>query len=114
MSQPVLIKVYGAFAPASDKLQNGLDAVASLGMGTHTEGEAVSRLGEWLRISFEGIWFPLDELKTFLESFSGAALRGKLDYLDLENWRLTRLEFLNGELRVSSAPLNNVLDYSGF
>ena len=39
--------------------------------------------------------------------------QGKLDVLDLENWRLTRHLFDQGRIRSSSAPLNNVLDYSG-
>ena len=41
------------------------------------------------------------------------AMQGKLDYLDLENWRLTRYRLEAGEMRQSTAPLNNVLAFSG-
>ena len=42
-----------------------------------------------------------------------AAQKAEQDLLDLENWRLTRHLFDQGRIRSSSAPLNNVLDYSG-
>ena len=114
MTQPVLIKVYGAFSPASEKLRLGLGKICGQAIGTHTEGMPVSLSGNWLAISFEGVWFPVDDLQAFLEKYAESPLRGKIDFLDLENWRLTRLEFADGRLRKSSAPLNNVLDYSGF
>ena len=40
-------------------------------------------------------------------------MQGKLDVLDMDGWRLTRHVFTGGQVKSSSAPLNNVLDYSG-
>ena len=65
------------------------------------------------RVSFEGVYFPVDEVLAALARHLRPEHQGKLDVLDLENWRLTRHLFDQGRIRSSSAPLNNVLDYSG-
>lgn len=112
----MLVKVYGAFMPAVEPFVSELAAICSQALGDRQEADSspVELSGNMVRISFEGIWFPVDEVRKLLEHNSNAGLDGKLDVLDLEAWRLIRMEFREGLFRESSAPLNNVLDYSGF
>lgn len=114
MTQPVLIKAYGSFTPAKEAFCAEMSALCGLSIGESGEdGVPVARVADgYLLISFEGIWFPVDEIRLLLGRQTG--LSGKLDVLDLENWRLERMEFRDGVFRQSTAPLNNVLDYSGF
>lgn len=100
----ILVKVYGNIYPAGSDMLRSLQALC---------GEAVELEGDLLRLSFEGIWFPLEDVLEALRSRLTPACQGKLDYLDLEAWTLTRHIFTGTEITISSAPLNNVLDYSG-
>lgn len=110
MSQPVLLKVYGNLWPAPQGAIDKLRPVLAMSMPDPALADWEDNL---LRIFFEGIYFPLEECLAVIENLLTQDIRGKLDYLDLENWRLTRHIFQNGKISTSSAPLNNVLDYSG-
>lgn len=66
-----------------------------------------------LSLSFEGFYFPIDEFRRVLQEPFQGDLSGKLDYIDLENWRLTRTVFNVDGAKTSSASLNHVLEYSG-
>lgn len=112
MSQPVLLKVYGNFFPANNLLFQQLTRICASAVSQ--EQAVVFLEGDLLRISFEGIYFPMDEVLGVFQDFFTPEGRGKLDYLDLENWRMTRYLFKDGKISSSSTPLNNVLDYSGF
>lgn len=111
MSQPVLIKIYGSLFPASEPLATAFKKVCAQGLPADTHVATLD--GQLLRISFEGIYMPLDELDQLWRSLAGSEASGKLDILDLEAWRLMRYTLADGQVNVSSAPLNNVLDYSG-
>lgn len=115
MSQPVLLKVYGSLYPASESDRKALALACSSRMpqGSAGEEDAVVLEGDLLRISFEGLFFPADELLAAIAGRLGPEQKGKLDVLDLEAWRLERHVFANGRISQSSAPLNNVLDFSG-
>lgn len=56
----------------------------------------------------------MDELYALLQTRLDAAMSGKVDYLDLENWEMTRYLFSDGNISRKCVPLNHVLDYSGF
>ncbi|MDE5878415.1 MAG: hypothetical protein K2G99_00035 [Desulfovibrio sp.] len=112
MSQPVLLKVYGNLFPATKADLEAL-TTASAGRVPGGPGEAVSLDGDLLRISFEGLYFPVDEVLEALAGRLGPGQQGKLDVLDLEAWRLTRHIFESGRITSREAPLNNVLDFSG-
>lgn len=114
MSQPVLVKAYGAFANMPPDLRGELTELCSQAIGPDLEEKPAHFSDGLLRVSFEGIWFPADEIRQLLEGRDGQGIEGKLDILDIENWRMTRLQYLQGGLNVSTVPLNNVLDYSGF
>jgi hypothetical protein len=109
-----LVKVYAAFHPADNAC---LEAVAPAGQNALGNEDWLSLERGMLRISFEGLCFPLDDTLRALESCLGADASGKLDYLDLESWELTRCEYpaQNGRTGFtrSSRGLNHVLAYSG-
>ena len=112
MSQPVLVKVYGGFRPATREFH---DALASALPGAiPAEHIGLELDGEMCVLSFEGVYFPLEEVLAAISRHAGRDASGRLDYLDLENWRLVRHELAAGELSRHEADLNHVLDYSGF
>ncbi|MDE7240326.1 hypothetical protein [Desulfovibrio sp.] len=112
MSQPVLLKVYGNLYPADAADLEALDR-ASAGCVQEGADEAVTLERDLLRISFEGLFFPVDDVLEAFAAILRPGQKGKLDVLDLEGWRLTRHQFADGRITSRSAPLNNVLDFSG-
>lgn len=119
MSQPVLIKLYGNLSPVLVNLANELIACAAGAMGETTPSEIIDYDGTLLRISFEGIYFPVEEVIALIEEYRKRPLAqeeipcGKLDELDLENWMLKRYLIEKERIIIKKSPLNNVLDYSG-
>lgn len=107
-----LVKAYGHVYPAGSPLEDALRAALREALPDNDDVPLLERDGDMLRISFEGSYFPEEEVVAVLRAAPGT-LRGKLDVLDLERWRLTRHAFRDGILHTSAAPLNNVLDYSG-
>ena len=108
---PVQIKVYGAFSPVGEDVAA---RVAAAGNGAVGQDEPwLLREGDLLRISFEGIWFPWEDVWDALRETLDPAARGKLDVLDLDAWTLTRHTLDERGFHVSTRPLNHVLDYSG-
>ena len=114
MSQPVLLKVYATFAPVSPALLSEAGAACANALGVEgDQGPFVYGEGDALRVSFEGIHFPVDDMLPILEKAVALGASGKLDVLDMENWLLTRHEARNGRLERHTVPLNHVLDHSG-
>ena len=112
--QPVLLKIYGSLYPATPAQAASLKKIAERGLSSCQETPPVSLEGDLLKISFEGIYFPVDDFMNEIKKFLTSDQQGKVDVLDLEAWTLGRHQFADGEIISSSAPLNNVLDYSGF
>lgn len=112
MSQPTLIKAYGGFKPASPALAHALED--ELGKAIPGENANISCTGDMCVLSFEGIYFPLDEILGAIAEYSTPMTGGRLDVLDMENWRLYRHEIAGGKIDVHENSLDNVLDYSGF
>lgn len=113
MARMPLCKVYGHIYPFSEALYGALETAMKDCMGQESAEPALVREGDMARVSFEGIYFPEEAAIEAVRAHLTPAMRGKLDCLDLENWRLTRYRFEGGAVRASSAPLNNVLDFSG-
>lgn len=112
VSQPVLLKVYGGFKPASTALCAALAQIAASALPA--ENACVNLAGDLCSLSFEGIYFPIEEALTAIREHADAKTDGRLDVLDLENWTLCRHEIGGGKISTHSQGLNNVLDYSGF
>lgn len=112
MSQPVLLKVYGNLFPADEADFTALARAAASCVGEGADGP-VTLTGDLLRISFEGLYFPVEDVLEAVAARLSPQQQGKLDVLDLEAWRLTRHLFAKGRISSRAAPLNNVLDFSG-
>ncbi len=115
MSQPILLKVYAAFAPATQEDFQKLSKACSSCIAAEDDHDPfVTFLNGMLRISFEGIYFPLDDVEPVIQDLAKNKAAGKMDVLDMENWRMTRYQAKgDGRLEIRSAPLNSVMDYSG-
>lgn len=109
----IIVKVYGAFHPADESC---FAAIAKAGR------DAVGQVEPWLffengliRIAFEGLYFPAEEVLEALKSALPEEAQGRLDYLDLEAWTLTRHVLRPGGDFIAPATrsLNHVLDHAG-
>ncbi len=107
----IFIKIYGAFHPVPLSVDEALTTLRKQVIG---DEEYFFRTNDMINISYEGIWFPLEDALKALGETLPVSATGKLDVLDLEDWTLTRHVWENGEF-VSSRPrdLNTILDYSG-
>lgn len=112
MSQPVLIKVYGNLFPADEAILQALLPIASL--ASPQESAPIILEGDLLLISFEGVYFPLEDLVECLKGLLKSGMEGKIDFLDIENWKMTRYLIGDGKISHNSVGLNHVMDYSGF
>lgn len=110
MTQPILLKVYGGLRPVSAALHAAISEIAFAAMPSEA---SILLDGEWLEISFEGIYFPVDELIMAIETAEITNLNGKIDVLDIENWQLRRFLIVDSRIEMRATSLNNVLAYSG-
>lgn len=109
--QNILVKIYGYLKPCKEQWLPALESSLYL-LGAEAEG--VLRLeGSMLQLSYEGIYFPLEDFLRAAAPLLGAESEGKIDYLDLEAWELTRYRFENGFITSAKSDLNNVLAFSG-
>jgi hypothetical protein len=108
----ILVKVYAGLHPADAAC---VEAVRQAGDGAlHDSGEAwLFHEDDVLRISFEGLYFPEDEVIAAFEAWLPAHAQGKMDVLDMEGWELRRYAREGGTFRLSRRGLNQVLEYSG-
>lgn len=113
MSRQPLLKVYGHIYPIDDALYAALKNACANAMPDEDDIPVLERDGDMARFSFEGTYFPLDDVLAILTAHLRPEHLGKLDVLDMEGWQLIRHTFTQGRIEVHSAPLNNVLDYSG-
>ena len=104
MMREPLLKVYGHVYPISDAFYADLDAACADALADDADEPVLCR-GQVVESN--------SQVLAALARHLRPEHQGKLDVLDLENWRLTRHLFDQGRIRSSSAPLNNVLDYSG-
>mgnify|MGYP003590935064 FL=1 len=113
MSRQPLLKVYGHIYPVDNALYAALENACADAMPDEDDIPVLERDGDMARFSFEGTYFPLDEVLAALTAHLRPEHQGKLDVLDMEGWQLMRHTFTQGRIDAHSAPLNNVLDYSG-
>ncbi|MBO4368572.1 MAG: hypothetical protein J5803_00505 [Desulfovibrio sp.] len=110
------LKVYGHIYPADkafeEALQNALEG--ALCDAISSDVPLLERDHDMLRISFEGRYFPEEEVLAVFSRFLLPSHKGKLDVLNMLDWRLTRYLFQEGTLVRREVSLNHVLDYSGF
>lgn len=108
----ILLKVYGGFLPAPEKMDEEILGLSHLVMG---EDSFFERDGNLINISFEGIYFPVDELLEILKGHLLPESEGRLDVMDMEAWTLTRYVWEKNQFEASRPRnLNQVMEYSGF
>lgn len=106
-----IVKVYGHLRPCLPEWLGPMQG--SLGiLGEEADG-VLHISGELLNISYEGVYFPIEDFLQALAPLLDSASQGKVDYMDMDAWRLTRYSFDNGFITKSERDLNSVLDYSG-
>ncbi len=106
----ILIKVYGHIWPTNSVLAEALISVIP---NAEQMDDPIELEGDLLRISFEGIYFPLDDVMEVIHKFLNEKSQGKLDYIDLEAWTLTRHTINGTQVDTGQRSLNDVMDYSG-
>lgn len=113
MSQPVILKIYADLWPVAEDALKELEPILAECL-PEPDHPVTNWHNDLLTLAFEGIYFPTPEVLAVLKNRLVANSQGKLDVLDLENWRLERTFFQDGSSEAHSVPLNNVLDYSGY
>lgn len=114
MSQPLLVKLYGNLYPATESMEVSFKHLCRDAFPVEAAKACISLQKDLLLISFEGIYFPKEELEAWIYSILQPNLCGKIDFLDLENWQMTRYLVTDGQLNIHTVSLNHVMDYSGF
>ncbi len=112
MGSGPIAKIYAAFSPAPASCRDAVETAGRGAMGHDAPWLFLE--GDLLRISWEGIWFPVDEVLAALSARLPRDAGGRLDHLDLEAWTLTRCRFEDGVFTRATRDLNSVMDYSGF
>jgi len=108
----ILVKVYADLHPADMACADSVRRAGGAAM--HVDGDPwLFHEGDLLRISFEGVYFPEEEVLAALEACLPTHARGRVDVLDLEDWELRRYTREDGTFRLSRRGLNQVLEYSG-
>lgn len=116
MSQ-VTAKVYASFFPADASVRAAVAGATAQALGP--EPAVVDLEGDLLRLSWEGVYFPLEDVLRALALSLPPKVEGRLDSIDLDAWTLTRytLPPEQGRERAFVAHtrgLNHVLAHSGF
>lgn len=102
-------KTYGHLFPADLHAVEAVNAVCrDWNMPECTELD-----GDIFRISFEGVFFPLDDVLEALKPLLLPGSAGKIDLIDMEAWTLTRAAFSGTQVTVKTVGLNHVMAYSG-
>lgn len=109
----ILIKVYANIYPANQELYNTLTSELSGVYNEHDlDIEVVEIENDLVRISFEGIYFPIEEVIDIIKHFLTISTQGKVDYIDIEAWRLTRYIIKGTCITARSNSLNAIMDYA--
>lgn len=102
-------KAFGHLFPADAALFDAVEAALS---GWNMP-DCAELAGDLLRIDFEGVFFPLDDVLEAVRPFLKPESAGKIDLIDMEQWTLTRTTFAGTDMATKTVGLNHVLDYSG-
>ncbi len=105
----IMYKVYGAFYPVEKELFTNILNIGNEAMPAQDEAWLFFEK-DMLRFSFEGLYFPQDDILLALESRLSAESSGKLDILDMEQWKLYRHVWKNGNFEKIERNLNDILE----
>ncbi len=109
------VKVYGHLYPVEEECYTRALAIINTWNLVDDFGEIIEYNKDMINISYEGDYFPCDEIVELLNSYHNALTQGKLDCINIEKWTLNRHFFNLGEKhRQNTASLNNALEKQGF
>ena len=106
--QREVCKAYGTVSPVGEDALRATDAA----LRDWGVSSCLSLQGSMLVLSFEGVFFPLEDFLAALRPFLESDCTGRIDVFDLEGWRMTRARIGGTEIRLSHAGLNDVLSWS--
>ncbi len=116
MASPVLVKVYGHLSPVS-KADAHAFITELLPFFSHSDimdaEEMLIHTGDTLQLAFEGIYFDVEDILPIIQKNLISHSYGKIDYLDLEAWQMTRYFICGIKIDIKRMGLNNVMDYAG-
>jgi len=104
----ILIKVYGSISCVNQQLYDAAKLVVD-----EQDEDTIELDGDFFTITFEGIYFMIDEFIEAIKPHLTKDCSGKIDYIDVDEWTLTRFWIDNGIITSNSAGLNHVMDHSG-
>ncbi len=105
--RPVIMKVYGNLYPVDKTCFEEVEQVLT----AWNIEDSVFYEKDMVRISYEGEYFPCDEVSEILKSYHAETTEGKLDCMDLEEWTLARYSFKkNKEYKYNKATLDKALE----
>ena len=111
-----LLKVYGHLYPCDQELEEELSLALEGAIANELSKDLplLERDKDLIRLSFEGLYFPEEEVLEVIKKHLNPKQHGKIDFLLLDEWRLRRYFLEQGQISSRETSLNNVLDYSGF
>ncbi len=105
----ILVKVYGSVHPLAPEDRDSLLKRLEILL----DDEAVDFDGDMVRMSYEGMYFPIDEVLEIVQEYLHAGSQGRIDYIDMDGWRLHRHMIEGTTITEKSNNLNNILDFAG-
>lgn len=125
----IIIKVYGKIMHASPALALAVKKVhENTDNALAEEGEEVfSYADNFLFFAYEGMYYPIDDMLDAVNAVlvlekkeakskgvgSAESADGRIDYIDMQEWTLTRHSLANGVVKSATRSLNHVMAYSG-
>lgn len=103
------MKVYGSVHP----LQATEQAKLVKALEILLDDDVVDTSGDMVRISYEGMYFPIDEVLEIIHEYLHEQSAGRIDYIDMDAWRLHRHIIEGTTITEKTNNLNNILDYAG-
>ncbi len=105
--RPVVVKVYGNLSPVNEECYKEAVQITE----AWNLYDVVELNKDLLLFSYEGEYFPCDEIVEVLKSYHNTETQGKLDCINLEEWTLSRHFFNKNEpYRTNTASLDHAID----
>ncbi len=87
----ILVKVYGQLESQDEQMLNECyNSLQKICESWYLDAEIIDLDNGLLQISHEGEYFPIAEVAEVLQKCISEQSKGKLDYINLEDWTLTR------------------------
>ena len=113
--EKIYIKVHGSITNATSQLaEAATEILPSIVADASSYDEKIIDLdGSLLSIHFEGLYFMIDDFLAAISPHITQDMEGRIDYIDMDEWTMTRFWINKGMLSHNTADLNQVMDFSG-